>query len=151
VAIVLVAPSDPDLRKADWRGVADELGRADRQPGVLAGGSDRAGPLLRYLEGPRDLKGAGFVNAREIVVLGFDPPSDGSECLTGIACNVPERAVEEVDLPPGFEEVDRARVHLFDVARYQAPTSRRVSGARLAAQEPAGDPLGPFFQAATSD
>jgi len=147
VVTVVEVSVQPVLQKADWRAVADVVDRDNDGAMVVVDEHRVLGlPLLRYLDGSRDLLPNDTVQTREIDVLSPRPPSalKHAPCSWwfGRACAFiflghPLPA----SLADRFTLEDVRVAGQFSVSRYVSPVPVSVTPASVVPRERVGDAL----------
>lgn len=125
LAIAAASMADPRLRRPDYRGIAETLGRPAPGVGVLTPyhGTE---PLARYIPGAAAAPPEGVTVSRLELVQPLGR-ADGDD---------PARP-DTPPPPPGFALEEREEHPSFTRVRYSAPQPVTVSAARLAALAPA--------------
>lgn len=125
--VASVAMRDPDVQRADWRGVSAALGQLSQgQRLVILPGDFHSEAVWRYSPNMGVIPPTATVEVDEVAIVGVRRSDRRSGCYAGVKCSLPEAPVAEPPLPAGFTRRSTARVDLFTVVRYRAPRRLRV-------------------------
>jgi hypothetical protein len=145
--------TEPELRRPDFKGLAQALGPPKDGQVVVLSGFYSALPLGFYLNAEEQPSDAA-VPATEIVAVGADAPQGQRSCESGALCNL--GGTRPLDSPlaggdlAGVELVERRRVGYWQIAVYrsarpvaitQDASFRLFDDPRLPARYPHGAPV----------
>jgi hypothetical protein len=124
-AATVAVPTQPDLQRTDWRGVARALGPPTVARALIAPSSGRT--LLDYLPGLH-WNVDRHQRVAEVDVIGSrSHAANGLACWWGGACDLPRQLIPRLDAFPGYRLVDHRIVGPFIVVRYRAARPHRLS------------------------
>lgn len=146
--VAIVAMRDPDVQRADWRGVSAALGRlSEGQRLVILPGDYLSEALWRYSPNLGVIPRTATVEVQEVAVVGVEDVERRSACHVGMKCSLRKAPLAEPELPGGFVRRSTTRVDLFTVVRYQAPRRLRVRVDRvIAGAYPGGGGPNPMLE-----
>jgi hypothetical protein len=141
LAIVGGVAADTRYGRTDWRGAAQQLGRATAPRAIVV--TPTIDPVLwrPYLPGLQE-PAEQTIRAREVDVLGLATQGGFSFGAVHPPKGPPRAA------PPGFRLVSTTRTPTLVLVRYRSPSARRVARTQLAALGLSAEPAAVFLQGA---